>query len=212
MPRKKRQLDRDAGVVRDATLVVIASEDKYAVENYFQRFRTRKVQFRVLPTLDCNAAPLSILERIDEFRRSEEVEDHDEFWICIDSDHWTDPGHIANLVQVLRECRSKGYHVAINNPCIELWFLLHFVDYTAPQTADRARCNETISQLELAIGQRYHKDRCNRIRLNTAQVIEAVRRAKAMDTEDSIMPTQPSARIYKIVEMLKERDSIDLGN
>ena len=89
---------------------------------------------------------------------------------------------------------------------------MHFVDYTAPQTADRARCNETISQPELAIGQRYHKDRCNRIRLNTAQVIEAVRRAKAMDTDDSIMPTQPSARIYKIVEMLKERDSIDLGN
>lgn len=41
MPRKKRQRDRDAGVVRDATLVVIASEDKFAVENYFQRFRTK---------------------------------------------------------------------------------------------------------------------------------------------------------------------------
>ena len=34
MRRKKRQLDRDAGVVRDATLLEIASEDKYAVSHY----------------------------------------------------------------------------------------------------------------------------------------------------------------------------------
>jgi len=150
MPRKRRQLDRDAGVVRDATLVVIASEDKYAVENYFQRFRTKKVQFRVLPTLDCNADPQSVLARIDEFRKTEDVEDQDVFWICIDSDHWVDGNHLPNLVQVLRESRHKGYHVAINNPCIELWFLLHFVDYSEPPGTDRVRCSNAISQLEAA--------------------------------------------------------------
>lgn len=210
MPRKKRQLDRDAGVVRDATLVVIASEDKYAVESYFQRFRTRRVQFRVLPTLDCNASPQSVLARIDELRRSEDIEDQDEFWICIDTDHWIEPGHIANLVHVLRECRNKGYHVAINNPCIELWFLLHFVDYVASNSSGRARCSMIISQLEMALGHCYHKNRCDRIPLDATQVMEAVRRAKALDTDDNILPTQPSARIYKIVEMLQERDSIDL--
>lgn len=212
MPRKKRQLDRDAGVVRDATLMIIASEDKYAVENYFQRFRTKKVQFRVLPTLDCNADPQSVLARIDEFRKTEEVEDQDVFWICIDSDHWVAGGHIQNLVEVLQECRQKGYEVAINIPCFELWFLLHFADYDPPPGIDHVRCNEAVRQLEAAIGHRYHKNKCNRIKISTLQVLEAVRRARVLDPDDNIMPGQPSARIYKIVEMLQERDSIVLRN
>ena len=210
MPRKKRQLDRDAGVVRDATLVVIASEDKYAVENYFQRFRTKKVQFRVLPTLDCNSDPQSVLVRIDDFRKSEEFEVEDSFWICMDSDHWADGGHLKNLAQVLRECRQKGYYVAINNPCIELWFLLHFADYNMPKGNDRVRCEETVAQLEVAIGRRYHKEKCGQIKIRTAQVFDAVRRAKAMDIDDDAIPTQPTARIYKIVELLQDRDAIDL--
>ena len=35
MPRKKRPLDRDGGVLRDASLIVIASEDEYIVKDYF---------------------------------------------------------------------------------------------------------------------------------------------------------------------------------
>ena len=43
MPRKKRPLDRDGGALRDARLVVIASEDTLAVRDYFSRFRLRRV-------------------------------------------------------------------------------------------------------------------------------------------------------------------------
>jgi hypothetical protein len=50
MPRKRRTLDRDGGTVRDASLVIIASEDKYAVSQYFRMFRTRRVVFKVLET------------------------------------------------------------------------------------------------------------------------------------------------------------------
>lgn len=130
----------------------------------------------------------------------------------MDSDHWADGGHLKNLAQVLRECRQKGYCVAINNPCIELWFLLHFADYTVPKGNDRVRCNEAVAQLESAIGQRYHKEKCGQIKLRTAQVLDAVRRAKAMDIHDGVIPTLPTARIYKIVEMLQDRDAIDLGS
>lgn len=210
MPRKKRQLDRDSGVLRDATLVVIASEDKYAVENYFRRFRTTRVQFRVLPTLDSKSNPESVLRRIDEFRQKEEVEPDDLFWLCIDRDHWTEKSHIDSLVRVLQECRQKGYHIAINNPCIELWFLLHFANYEQPTSSDSGRCKDVISQLERATGQNYSKHKCDRIIVNATQVFEALKRAKSMDVSDDVIPDSPSARIYKIVEMLQERDSIDM--
>jgi len=196
--------------MRDASLVVIASEDKFAVESYFRRFRTRKVQFEVLPTLDGKSAPEAVLERLDEFRRTVATEEHDEFWICIDLDHWADDGHIQNLVRVLQLCRQKGYHIAINSPCVELWFLLHFADYVPPTSTSPVRCAEPISQLEAATGKRYHKEKCDRLQISAAQVIDAVRRARLLDEGASEIPESPSARIYKIVEMLQQRDAIDL--
>ena len=36
MPLKKRPLDRDRGVLRDASLIVIASEDTYAMQAAFE--------------------------------------------------------------------------------------------------------------------------------------------------------------------------------
>ena len=68
MPRKHRPLNRDLGVVRDCTLIVIASEDTYAVEQYFQRFRPRRVQFKVLPTEDGRSASEHIVKRLDDVR------------------------------------------------------------------------------------------------------------------------------------------------
>ena len=50
MPRKNRPLDRTTGLVRDSSIVVIACEDTHAVKQYFAKFRTRRVQFKVLPT------------------------------------------------------------------------------------------------------------------------------------------------------------------
>lgn len=61
--------------------------------------------------------------------KSEYATEHgDELWICIDTDHWIRGGHQAELSQVLQECRSKGYGVAISNPCFEVWLLMHFAD------------------------------------------------------------------------------------
>lgn len=50
--RKKRPLDRKVKVVRDASLVVIASEDRYAVRQYFDFFESTRMQLRVLETRD----------------------------------------------------------------------------------------------------------------------------------------------------------------
>ena len=65
MPRKTRPLDRDRGVVRDASLIVIASEDEYVVRDYFSRFATRRVQVVVIPTEDGRSAPADVIARLD---------------------------------------------------------------------------------------------------------------------------------------------------
>ncbi len=107
--RKKRPLDREVKHVRDASLVVIASEDKYAVRQYFDFFESTRIQFRVLETPDGKSAPEHVLERIKEYINDFEIGEGDTFWVVCDSDHWVEPNHIQNLTLVLRECRKNRH-------------------------------------------------------------------------------------------------------
>ena len=207
MPPKKRPLNRDSGVLRDASLIVIASEDTYAVEDYFKRFKARKIQVEVLPTEDGCSAPADVMERLDNFKKTVATEDHDQFWLCIDKDHWANPGqHIANLRQVLQHCKQKGYQVAISNPCFELWLLLHYknVEATAGLT-----CKQIEKELsEIAGG--YTKKSCGRLLLTGTMVNEAVTRARSLDVPESMIPDTLVTRVYQIISALQARDAIDL--
>jgi hypothetical protein len=101
MPRRQRPLIRDTDTLRDASLIVIASEDTYAVERYFRRFRPRRVQFRFLPTEQGRSSPQAILDRLDAYRSEFQIGGDDELWYCGDTDHWITGNHLPNLHRVL---------------------------------------------------------------------------------------------------------------
>lgn len=224
MPRKSRPLDRTSGVLRDTSIIVVACEDTHAVKQYFAKFRTRRVQYKVLPTVDGNSSPRAVLERLNDYKEEYATEKHDELWICIDADHWIRGGHQAELSQVLRECRSKGYGVAISNPCFEVWLLLHFtqVDDTLLlecvgkaatdklTDAERAsvRCDKFEAQLRKLAGS-YNKSNVTRLAISPEQVELATERARDMDG-DSDVRACPGTRVYKLMDTLRRRDSIDL--
>jgi hypothetical protein len=207
MPRRKRSLDRDSGVIRDASLVVIASEDTHAVKQYFRRFRTRRLEFRVLETLDCRSSPRDVMLRIDKYLAEEVAVDGDQFWICIDSDHWTEANHINNLVKVLRECRQKKYRVAVSNPCFELWLLLHFDDFSADQTSC---CCETVEKKLRSVVGSYRKDQVAALPLSAASVHLAIERASRMDRDQQVLPASPTTQVYQLLQLLLQRECIDL--
>src|SRR6266852_9605777 len=147
--RKNRPLDRSTNVVRDANLIVIASEDKYAVRQYFEFFRSTKIQFKVLETDDGRSAPQHVMARLDEYMKEFDFGPEDEFWLVCDCDHWIEARHIKNLVRVIQECGQKGIQVALSNPCFELWLLLHFAEF--PQ-ADKLTRAEVEKQIRKAVG------------------------------------------------------------
>ena len=206
MPRKKRPLQRDTGAVRDASLVVIASEDKYAVKQYFDRFRPERIQFKVLPTEDSRSSPTNVKERLDKFKAEYATEPDDQFWLCIDTDHWSEPNHIKNLMQVVQHCRQKEYRLAISNPCFELWLLLHFQD-CSPDSA--VNCEQVESQLRQISGG-YNKKHGHRLLLDVDNVRQAVARAKLMDNPADLIPQKPTTRVYLLIEELLQRDAIKL--
>jgi RloB-like protein len=206
VPKTKRPLNRDGGIERDASLIIIASEDTFAVEHYLTRFTTRRVAFKVLPTADGHSSPKALIERLDAWRLSTEFQDDDEFWICFDKDHWGEPNHIHGLTQVLKHCRDKSFRVAISNPCFELWILLHFDD---PPLPEGISCNDIAERLRSVVGG-YNKVRCcTSLEFTRKGVEDAIRRAQSLDRGDDI-PDYPMTRAYQILKRLIEKDRIEI--
>lgn len=206
MPRKRRALDRDSGVVRDAPLIVIASEDTYAVHHYLAKFRARRVQFRVLPTQDCMSSPDAVLERLDGYRDREQLNDDDELWLCIDRDHWAEDNHISNLRQVRQKCVQKGYRFAISNPCFDFWVLLHFMD---PPPEGFRNCGE-VNQYLRKIIPGYCKTSVQRLPITVDQVQQAIERANNLAAADLFSRDTPTTQMHLILESLRAKDSIQL--
>lgn len=207
MPRKPRPLRRDDGRVRDASLIVIASEDQYAVAQYFHRFRTTRVQFEVLPTEDMRSAPAFVFERLQAFRRKYEHVDGDTFWLCIDRDRW--PENLLN--DVMRACLDEGFQSALSNPSFELWLLLHFVEQP-PSGQPSAREIEAALRAECG---GYTKANGCVTKPTEEQVALAIARAErldrnAVDPPSAMYPIATKTLVYKILQEMLKKDMIRL--
>lgn len=132
MPRIRRPFERLIGKLRDARLIVIATEDTDATTAYFaamvspRYYQNSKVHVEVLPRKTKASAPEYILAQLDQWRAEYQIGEEDELWLVIDVDHWGD----KKLNQIAKECLQKNIDLAVTNPAIELWFLLHLVDVT----------------------------------------------------------------------------------
>lgn len=120
---------------------------------------------------------------------------HDEVWCVFDDDDR--PG-----IRDLRvRAERAGIHVAVSSPCIELWFLLHWVDQTAHidnrtvqrRSRDRLRCDKVLSTAALEI-------------LDTGYP-DALKRATELDAmharNQSHPGTNPSTGIYRLTESIR---------
>lgn len=209
MPRRQRPLIRDSGTLRDASLIVIASEDTHAVERYFDRFKPRRVQFRFLPAEEGRSSPQAILDRLDEYRGEFQIGDGDELWYCGDTDHWISGNHLPNLLRVISLCHQRGYLVALSNPCIEWWLLLHFADAPdAPPDQGPLDCQAVCDRLRAAAGG-YSKANGCAAEITEAHVRQAIARAELGDTADGL-PKNLATQVHRIVKSMAARQSIVL--
>ena len=57
----------------------------------------------------CRSAPEHVLERLDQYQEEYELGADDEFWLMLDTDHWTGPGHVKTSPAFVRKLpRSVG--------------------------------------------------------------------------------------------------------
>ncbi len=112
--------------------ILIFTEGEATETAYFTHLH-RLHRERVIIVLDPrHGTPLTLVRHaVDERERCLKAErqsrgaGYDEYWVVIDVDEH------PNLTEALELARSNSIAVAVSNPCVELWFVLHSIDQTA---------------------------------------------------------------------------------
>lgn len=118
---------------------------------------------------------------------------YDEVWCVFDVDEH------ARLARALRHAETASIHVAVSNPCFELWLLLHFVDHAGPLSAHR------VSQQLRKHLPTYRKQ--VRFRDCADGYSDAVMRARSLDerhARDERAGANPSTGVYRLTERVRE--------
>ncbi len=214
MSKRRRPLER-VSTVRDARLIIIATEDTKAAVTYFtdlispQYFRSTRIQVKVLQRKDTKSAPQYVLDELQKFKRSYSLSDDDELWLVSDVDRWGDEKLASVAQQVFNQ---QNLEIAISNPAIEAWFLMHIVDvsdYTDSKLSqlfenNKQTSNRTALELELIdkLGS-YSKSN-----LNTDHFLphldHAVAQAQKLDTDaNARWPKSFGSHIYKLIKSIQ---------
>jgi hypothetical protein len=193
--------DRDDGYFRDKRLFLIACDDRYAPAQYFEFLRVPRIQIIVDPTLDGKSAPRHVLQRLRTRRDRMGLEEDDECWLVLDTDHHVEPSHRGNFLEVIQEAKAEGIRVALSRPCFEFWLLLHHADET--EVAGLANCDAIQSVMRAKVGS-YNKTKLVREHYMDGLATEAVRRAERLDVQvaGGDVPEAPTTRVYQLIRAI----------
>jgi hypothetical protein len=196
----RRRVSKDA--IRPEVLAFVegeVTEEQYLI--HFGRLHRAKMTFRVA---DFHGVPFSLVTRAVETKKTEEREARrgrgrarDEYWCVFDVDVH------EKLTEAIDLAARNGIQLAISNPCIELWFLIHFEDQFAfierhdAQRAAKAhtRCDKTLTREALkALEERFPaaKDR--------ARTLESKHAG-----DGTPAPGNPSSDVWRIIDSIVSR-------
>ena len=204
---------------RDARLIVIATEGKDTERIYFKalakEYTNPRVHVHILErseTEQNNSSPEHVLKQLNDYKEQYALEADDELWLVIDKDRWTE----AMLSRVATECAQDDYmHMALSNPCIELWLLLHLIDAASVSPAEhqqwlenRRKSKSADPYLKMRLRQEmgsYHEAAYD-AQMLIAHVEKAIKRAKALDKNPSDRwPQSLGTRVYLLAESVMNR-------
>jgi hypothetical protein len=208
MGRERREFVRRAGL-RDATLYIIAAEGIVTEANYFNGLKARwhspRIHVEVLTRLNVgDSSPEKVLDALRTFTRSYKLRDGDQLWLVIDRDRWK----AGTIASVARECERENYHLAVSNPCFEIWLLLHFEDVQsqpAERRQDLLRNEQSLLKKLIAKHRRPNTEFIDHFIQLTKT---AIARSRSLDTAPGARwPSQLGTRVYRLVEQLQPRET-----
>ena len=214
MPLLQRQsprpVPRDLGKVRDAALFVVASEDRFAPDQYFSFLISNRIHVVVLGTPHGEGPDASrVVKRLEDFEKQYQLDKDmgDQLWALLDTDHWIEAGHKRNLIEAINSARPQGHRIAMSNPCFDFWLLLHHENVLpSAQFPDAASVAARIRKI---VGE-FNKTNLKKEHYPPVAIQQAINRAKALDAHGGSAPASkdfwPSAngsRVYLLMEELQ---------
>ena len=199
--KKSRSRIREEGTLRDFRRFVIATEDTFAPNSYFRIFKNLRIQVVVLETEDGLSAPQHVIQRLDDYREKNELDDEDQLWLMLDTDHWVKPDHVANFRDVCARALQQGFRLAHCNPCFEIWLLLHLADLAVDDQL--ANCDQVVGRLRTELNgyNKRNADPAAFCAVANAQL--AVQRAEKLDASpDDRWPQRTGTHVYRLVKEL----------
>lgn len=204
---------------RDARLIVIASEGKDTERIYFtalaKEYTNPRVHVHILERSENeqnNSSPEHVLKQLNDYKSQYELEADDELWLVVDKDQWED----KMLSRVATECALEvSMHMALSNPCFELWLLLHLEDVASltPEEhtlwmENRRKSKNADPYLKVRLRQKmgtYHESSYDALTL-IAHIEDAIERARALDkTPTDRWPQTLGTRVYLLAESVMNR-------
>ena len=191
---------------RDARLFVVATEDTCAPKQYFGFFPHPRVHVEVLETHDGHSSPAHVVNRLIAYAKDYQIEEDDQLWALLDTDHWVSGNHKAGLIAAIGQARGHGYRVAMSNPCFDLWLLLHH------QAVERGHAFDdcaTVGQTIRNARGVFNKYNLRPEHYPLPSVTEAIARAKALepagvDVVNDFWPESSGTRVYLLIEALRD--------
>ena len=196
---------RKISYLRDASLIIIASEGRQTEKQYFESdcFSSSRLKIIVLESIDNKSAPSHVLHRIKEHINSQlkggekDLQRGDQFWLVVDKDNWTEK-MLSNVCASAQQMKKVTLNVALSNPCFELWLYLHH---------DEWKTGEVKSiDLEEILKQKicgYNKSKVN-MEIFCSKVCNAISRAEILDQRATDRwPSNPGTHVYKLAKVIK---------
>ncbi len=198
--RRPKPLAPEERTFRDDRLIVVVTEDTYAPEQYFAFIRARRVRIRIAPSQGGHTSPQAILASARALRREAEFKDYDEFWLLLDVDHWTQGQHRGNFSTTIDEARREGMHVAVSNPCFDLWLLLHHDAALVPGRAELPS-GKAVAQRYRELKGVFNKARLDPSHYTVESAREAIARGKALTPDlRAHIPPNPGTQVWALAE------------
>lgn len=179
--------------------LLVFTEGQLTEEAYLKHWHRK---FRGQVNVEINefhGTPLALVKRAAAIKAANERAErkgrgraHDEVWCVFDIDEY------PHLDEAIELSHLHGIELAISNPCIELWFLLHVVDQTA--YIDR---HEAQSRARAHLGRGKDLD-ASALELLEAHFVTAKARAIRLDAkhegDGTPAPGNPSSTVWRIIE------------
>ncbi|MEX0973614.1 MAG: RloB family protein [Solirubrobacterales bacterium] len=182
--------------------ILVFAEGKVTEEGYLRHHHSRNRSTVNVEIHEFRGDPLSLVRHAMKAKKRGEREEkgrrgraHDEVWCVFDVDRHPELKHAVSLA------REHDIQLAISNPCIELWFLIHFEGQTAfieRHDAQRSASRHTRCEKSL------DRDALNALDRNYETAKERARRlARKHEGDGTEFPDDnPSSGVWRIVDSI----------